>query len=371
MPMLTRANFVAQLTLCHGSIYLGAPVWNHRVSSTLNLVNAVAAYNLAPGSAAYLLVHQEIQALPAAKKLRYANAIRALQQSMGNVYVTANPFTIHFAQANAIGVPRVMASPQHQTDALLALHQLHGVPAGMALMQAICNRTGVNGKRVAIQPWDAQNTNKCHVVGMAAVKTDLADALENNRGQAGAAILAALNALNHPPLGGGYAWLSGQVDATPIYDLQGLPNANASSTVHGAGWVSAAMIQNWCTNATVFPAPLIGPQVQDAALVLATVLQGGATAGGGEHAMVRWNVTSVQFTDTLGVVRQRPPYIAMAHELIHGYHNLLGDQAGHEIGTYSRVLYEYQCVGLGPWAGSPHTENAVRASANLALRTCY
>ena len=370
--MLTRPAFVQHLEQRSRFIYLGGPSHVRTQSSLLALVNAVQAYNVLANSANLQQVFLEIGNLPAPKRLKYANALSQLQQSFPHpVYVTANPFTLHGAVAAGIGVPRAAAPSSHQTDAVLALRQLHAIPAGQALMVAICNRIVASGHRVAVHPWNAQQTNNCYVAGNGDdAKTDLAVALEFQAGAAGGVIQACMGAVGHaPPLG--YAWLSGQIDACPIYDLIGLPSVVPSSITHGAGWVTALMIQDWVTGVTVFPAPLVGQPAQDIRVVLGTVLRNGATANAGCHTGVRWSTASVQFNDTLGVLQVRPPFIALGHELIHAFHNLSGDQAGHEIGTYSRVLYEYLCVGLGPWAGGAHTENGLRAGAGLGARTCY
>jgi hypothetical protein len=335
------------------------------------MVNAVAAYNAAANPANLLQVYIEMGNLPAPKKIRYANAIAALQASMPHpVYVTANPFTLHTAPAAGIGVMRAQAPDLgHQTDAILGLRQLHGVAQGAALLGAICNLIDAL-HRVGVQPWNLQQTNNCFSQNGDDAKTNLALALEFQHGAAGAAILSALNTLGHGPPGG-HAWLSTQIDNCPIYTLQGVPSVVPSSTTHGAGWVTAQMIQDWIGGVAVFPAPLAGQAAEDAAVVLGTVLRTGATANPGCHSGVRWSVRSIQFTDTNGVVQPRPPYIALGHELIHAFHNISGNQAGHEIGTYSRVLYEYDCVGLGPWAGGAHTENGLRAGAGLPARLCY
>lgn len=369
--MLTRAQLVTHLEQQNRWIYLGGPSRVRTQSSTLALVNAVGAYNGAPTNGNLLQVFVEMHQLPGPKKVRYANAIAALQASMPHpVYVTPNPFVVQPGPAQGIGVPRVGPPDDwHQTNAVMALRELHNLPSGRAIMQAIVNQIGINGKRVAVHPWNAQQTNNCYVTENADnAKTTLALALEFDQGALGAALTGALAAAGHAA---GYAWLSGQIDNCPIYTIQGIPPNQPSSNTHGAGWVTAQMIQNWCTNAAVFPAPLVGQQAEDAAVIIGTLLRNSAVAGPGAHTGVRWSPTSVQFTDTNGVVQNRPPYIAMGHELIHALHNQRGDQPGHEIGTYSRVLYEYCCVGLGPWAGGLHTENALRNDAALPARLCY
>ena len=58
----------------------------------------------------------------------------------------------------------------------------------------------------------------------------------------------------------------------------------------------------------------------------------------------------------------RPPAIGLGHELVHAYFGACGRQPG----TYSSrelwklVLYEFKCVGLGPWEDASISENAIR-----------
>lgn len=371
--MLTHAQFVAELKQGNKHIYLGGPSRVRTQSSALALTNAVQAFQNTPNGANFLRVHTEIHNLPNDKKMTYAHALRQLQTSMpAAVYVTPNPFTVNLNMVPGIAAARDPAGSNHQTDVLMALQQLHAVPAGAALMQAIVQRINASGKRVGITAWDGQQTNKCAVAGEGdAAKSELSHALEFNHPGVGQAINNALQTLGQVGMNR-FTWLQNQLDACPIYTLVGVPNLIPSSTTYGAGWISAATLQAWCAGTATFPNPLIGAQrIQDAQVVIGAVLGRAARPHAGQHSRVNWSASSTQFTDTTNVVRVRPPYLALAHELIHAYHNICGDQAGHEIGTYSRVLYEYQCVGLGPWAGLPHTENAIRASIPFALRQCY
>lgn len=371
--MLTRAQFVTHLQQRDRSIYLGGPSAVRTQSSLLPLVNSVGAYAVGATNANLLQVFFRMHQIQAPKRVKYANAIAALQASMPHpVYVTANPFTVQPGPAQGIGIPR-QGPPDgwHQTNVVVALRELHNLNSGQALMLALIAQIGLNGRRVAVHPWNAQQVNNCYVAGQPDdAKTDLASALEFNNGALAVALTGALARAGQPGVGG-YAWLSAQIDASPIYTIQGLPSVIPSSTTHRIGWVSPLMIQNWCSGVTGFPGPLAGQEAEDAKVVIGTVMRAHANAAVGAHTGVRWNPASTQFNDTLGAVQVRPPYVALGHELIHALHNMRGDQPGHEIGTYSRVLYEYCCVGLGPWAGDQHTENGIRNDAGLPARMAY
>lgn len=61
----------------------------------------------------------------------------------------------------------------------------------------------------------------------------------------------------------------------------------------------------------------------------------------------------------------RPPYIGLAHEMIHAHHNLHG--------TSLNVVHddEHKVVGMGEYATAPITENKIRAEHQVADRTSY
>ena len=87
-----------------------------------------------------------------------------------------------------------------------------------------------------------------------------------------------------------------------------------------------------------------------------------AKNGAGTISAVTWNANG------LAVPGQgpRPPFIGLAHELIHALYNLLGqalpDDDQEELAT----------VGLPPVAARrPITENGIRAEHGLPLRTAY
>ena len=66
--------------------------------------------------------------------------------------------------------------------------------------------------------------------------------------------------------------------------------------------------------------------------------------------------------------RQRPPAIGLAHELVHAYFSAKGNQPGHEgPDDPTTVLFEFRCVGLGPWEGAAISENAFRRQWGQAV----
>jgi hypothetical protein len=258
----------------------------------------------------------------------------------------------------------------HQASVANALISIRQIAVGNNLLVAIDNLL-VGGMFCSIAPWDPQATNKCATPGAGGsdnAKTTLAQTLEFNHAGAHTAIT---NSLAGAGQAGNYGWLATQICNHPIPNIVGVPAVAASHTVHGANWVTQQMVQDWATNNVQFPGPLVGQQVDDAALIMVAVLRPGLIAGPGAHSRVHWSATSVSYTNTAGVLQPRPPFLGLAHELVHALHNLRGGQTGHDIGSYSRVLYEYLCIGLADWAGEPISENAIRLSAGIALRNLY
>jgi hypothetical protein len=369
--MLSVAQFTTALQQTYPNIYLGGPSPVRTQSSMLPVLNAVGTYNGAATGANLLAVMDAINNAPMAKKTKYANPLNALYVSFQSpIYVTVNPFTINLVPAQGIGVPMSQDVPSHQTDAVIALRTLDGFAAGHNLLDALCHEV-VNGNRVGIA--DAYRTmsggNEC--AGQAAMssnhRTQLAAALSTNHGAVGACIGAAMTNMGHAPAAlGSYNWLEAQIDAMPIYQLVGLPNVTPSSNVHGAGWISAATLQAWVTNAAQFPTGLGAAAVADSVLVLSAVLHPRRVRNPGGHSRVHWDAANQS------AVAPRPPYIGLAHELVHALRDQRGEQPGFDTNTPTGVLYEYLCVGLGPFAGEPITENTVRAGAlGVAPRLQY
>ena len=360
--MQTDAQFMAAINATNTH-------YSANSSSLTPVVAALAQYNAgaANDSGNLWTLFLAIAAIPEGKKQKYSNALYGLVNVV--YFYPPNLLTLNNV-ANGIAITRHNGRGSHIADAVLALMQLDACPVGHNFLTEICTSIQTTGQRVAIKGWDAQQTNKCAVVGGMGdhAKSRIALDIEFNQAMAGATINACMVAAGQ---GGNYAWLSTSIDNLPIYDIIGIPSIVQSQTTNGAGWVSAAMIQDWVNGITVFPAPLGNLQAKNAAKCLATVLYPYTATGAGMHSVVMWDPTSTTFTDTTGTVQQKTPYISLAHEMIHAYHNINGKQSGHEIGTYSRVLFEYLCMGLGAWTLEPYSENTIRASANIPLRVCY
>lgn len=92
-------------------------------------------------------------------------------------------------------------------------------------------------------------------------------------------------------------------------------------------------------------------------LKLATIvaLEEFSTPGSGSPSAVRFSYgKNDKFRS------ERPPAIALGHEVLHAYFSLLGKQPGIEFSHFSTVLFEFKCVGLGPWNEETNSENGLR-----------
>jgi hypothetical protein len=81
-----------------------------------------------------------------------------------------------------------------------------------------------------------------------------------------------------------------------------------------------------------------------------------APRGAGSGASIGWNIDPDFLPN-----RERPPGVGLAHELLHAYFSAGGMQPGRDDGHWSTILFEYRCVGLGPWADDFMSENGVRS----------
>lgn len=267
-----------------------------------------------------------------------------------------------------------------QNSVRQALTQIFATASGQHLLNGIVaaiTPTGNNPlKRISIQPWNPMNMNMCAAMPrqntLEDPMTPLARAvIGNHPPNIAIGITNALNATNQNNANG-YQLIAHHINMIPNYQLQGAVANNP-----GNYGVTAAHVQAWATGANAFPLPLQPPQLQGLQHALLIVLQAGMNPGVGCSSRVNWNPAHNTIT-IAGVQHNRPPYISLAHELIHAYNDLNGLQIGLDNLSPSTVLYEYMCVGLGTWANPanlavnpPRTENAIRALANLPLRLQY
>lgn len=260
----------------------------------------------------------------------------------------------------------------HQSNTEKALQDLVATPSGKALIESILLRIKMTeGKtRVGITRWDAQQLNKCATATGSSddTKVPLAYALEFARGKVADELGAAMRRAGKMD---DAQWLATQMRAHPVIDIMGAPKVMASVHTLGVDWVTTDMVEGWLAGTPQFPAPLNNAQAKQAHCIIISLLKDHLGSGAGAGARVNWSVASKFFTDTGGNLRKKTPYVSLGHELIHAWRNIWGTQVGHDIDTYTRVLYEWSCVGLGRWEGQMPSENSIRLDAKLEKRPMY
>lgn len=233
-----------------------------------------------------------------------------------------------------------------------ALEKIRQTTGGAALLNALtAARTGP-GRRVVIRSGAA---SLCRGGGNS-TRTLLAQAVLDNTGIVTTEIDNALTSINKA---GNYAWLATAMKMCPLYDIQQAPNGVASNIN-----ITLADIQGWYSGvlAAAFPFTAAGVNADQVRQLLLTALADGAmlNPGIGTNSLVEWS-QSTHITLTSGIRAARPKAVGLSHELIHALYNATGQQMGVDNGHYSTVLFEYQCVGLGPWTTYPISENKVRS----------
>jgi hypothetical protein len=85
-----------------------------------------------------------------------------------------------------------------------------------------------------------------------------------------------------------------------------------------------------------------------------------ARGGKGSVSAIKYNPNVTKTPDG-----DRPPYIGLAHELIHAMHNLYGTSERETVEDESKV------VGFGKYQNEPITENKIRKEHGLKPRETY
>lgn len=183
-----------------------------------------------------------------------------------------------------------------------------------------------------------------------------------------------------------YSWLAGRINAQPYWRLDHEPGAYGGTGsmlqsvrsylfrgkdetegyfdeqlyVKTLGVSSAGLnttkdeVKKWIEQKKI-PTRLGSTDKTQFQLATIVALEEFSTPGDGSPSSIRFATGDADKMKDL-----RPPAIALGHELIHGYWSLKGKQPGEELSHYSTVLFEYKCVGLGPWNEHGLSENGLR-----------
>jgi hypothetical protein len=256
-------------------------------------------------------------------------------------------------------------------QAIVALQEIAARPTGRQLLEVLLgfiqsSRTPPVIIKIATS---AEASSKCKAASYSLARAFLASVLADHEDAMFARVLR--RALRRS--GNDYGWFAEQLCSTPDYRRDG-PVAAGRSSLN----ITDEHVFNWIHGLSVFPLPF---QNDDALILKNSVkivlwrLQP-LIPGRGIGSAVLWNgLPTITLTD--GTVQNRPPWIGMAHELIHAYYNATATQLA-EVdnddsarGPLTTVLGEYMCVGLGPWANAPISENRIRAEAGVPPRVMY
>ena len=131
--------------------------------------------------------------------------------------------------------------------------------------------------------------------------------------------------------------------------------------------ITGPEVQEWIMNGRRPPRLALFPrmlrQLRCATIVGLSPLERMGTRGGGCQSTVRFAIDPHQEVNL-----ERPPAIGLGHELIHAFFSMLGQQPGHQdTESPAGVLYEFKCIGIGPWEGAEISENALRRQWHHAL----
>ncbi len=111
--------------------------------------------------------------------------------------------------------------------------------------------------------------------------------------------------------------------------------------------------------------PLIRWRTYEKGSVTKAASDQNASDGTGAVSSIKWDPRNCDTPDGA-----RPPFIGLAHELIHAWHNLAGDS--HVIGgDDAKKLDEMRVVGLKGYEYLPISENRIRKEHNVAYRSAY
>ena len=232
------------------------------------------------------------------------------------------------------------------------LTALDKIAAGHTVLDAFANSTTHNVSIV-----DHSLSNQCgangSLNGMNNVARELYDGITVKLGD------ATKTALRDVPKAGKTqgAWLAAAINQTPRYQLKG----NPATTPCNLG-VTEGQVNAWVGGQPIWQDYGNDPDLAQIKNAIIVALYEYADAGTGCNSTVNYTLGTSNPNNA-----ERPPAIGLAHELIHAYYNLKGWQPGFEVDNPTTVLFEYRCVGLGPWKTKRVSENGIRRHWTDAL----
>jgi hypothetical protein len=238
---------------------------------------------------------------------------------------------------------------QHAAD---NLNYVYATNAGQTVLDYLINHN------ILLRVTFARLGNDAGAGNPQASMSQVAFELYHNR-QPGHHTQNALQAL--APGNQGFALFAAKVNEQPKWDIDIAPGgflAGVLSMVGQGGYglnLTANEAQAWVQHGTA-PGRLNDEGKLQLRLATVVALEAHSTAGPGSGSRV-----GLTFNPGNELNRERPPGIGLAHELVHAYYSSRGEQPGHEgPQDATTVLFEFKCVGLGPWDGAAISENGIR-----------
>lgn len=271
--------------------------------------------------------------------------------------------------SSGIGILDNPANPGFYGQVDAGLRSIYGHPAGQAVIDGLIQRRINQQKFTSIKPpRNGGDANECQCLGGDDARTPLTLGIGTSDHELQAnCVRVALGSSGHH---NDYAWLATELNTVPRYNIVGIPSNTA-----GNYGILPADVQRWLTGERPMFNPFQGPDLAAIKNALQVVIQRliPNSAGPGAHSVVYWNPVKTMSRLTTRTMTHRAAFIGLAHELTHAYHNSRGTQLSwSEDGDHpSTVLYEYMCVGLGPWEDATVSENAIREEHFIASRQAY
>lgn len=257
----------------------------------------------------------------------------------------ANNCSIAFSQRNSAGVGNAQAS---MTQAAWEIVHL-GVPGADARNSLRRCFTAYGARRAAMsfrRTMDRADESEwlAHVVNRQ--PRWLLDRTPGSDGGVGSYVQSWREAVNR--------WMLWSSDRTEGYFDRDLWLARAAPSASGID-VTPSEVQAWM-NSGILPGRLSTEDQNQLKLAAVVALEEFSTPAAGSPSSIRFAIGAHD-----AFIEQRAPCIALGHELVHAYFSLRGRQPGEELSHFSTVLFEFKCVGLGPWKDDDPSENALRS----------
>jgi hypothetical protein len=255
--------------------------------------------------------------------------------------------------------------------AYYCLNYIAATPAGLTLLNGLRN----GARTTFVMPSHMYNQtagmSKCFVAQM--IIDNNMNISQNQRAQ----LIQVLEQTSGAQGLNAFQWLANQINQMPLYSMfETSPNYPPAFLNNNAAAVNAGDLQQWFntgSNCNLVLNLTAAPPIQNVPLLnfvknaVIMLLYTNSPVGGGGGSTVNfdirdWSQNTIGMDQTVNTMADRPPAIGLAHELIHAYHNMRGDQPGTDFGGFSTTVFELLCVGLGPFNAYQVTENAIRGA---------